>query len=111
MNRTTDRAIGTRSALRMSGTKTENRLPAPRGGSLHRTPHPLRRGRSGRPDPPPAHTVRNAMVGGIREARTAGIRPANAPITMADAMPPDHASTGITTAQFFELAYTAVAAA
>jgi hypothetical protein len=26
-------------------------------------------------------------------------------------MPPDHASTGITTAQLFELAYTAVAAA
>ena len=44
------------------------------------------------------------MVGGIREARTAGIRPANAPITMADAMPPDHASTGITKAQLFELA-------
>jgi hypothetical protein len=30
---------------------------------------------------------------------------------MAEAMPPDHASTGITTAQLFELAYTAVAAA
>src|SRR6266851_3395778 len=28
MNRTTDGPIGTRSALRMSGTKTENRLPA-----------------------------------------------------------------------------------
>ena len=53
----------------------------------------------------------NATVGGIRDARTAGIRPANAPIRMAEAMPPDHASTGITTAQPFELAYTAVAAA
>src|SRR3981081_4140066 len=62
-------------------------------------------------DPLFAHTVRNATVGGIREARTAGIRPANAPIRMAEAMPPDHASKGITTAQLFELAYTAVAAA
>jgi hypothetical protein len=34
------------------------------------------------------HTVRNATVGGIRDARTAGIRPANAPIRMAVAMPP-----------------------
>src|SRR5205807_10429876 len=58
-----------------------------------------------------AHTVRNAAVGGIRDARTAGIRPANTPIRMAEAMPPDHASTGITTAQLFALAYTAVAAA
>ncbi len=41
----------------------------------------------------------------------AGIRPANAPIRTADTMPPDHASTRITTAQPFELAYTAVAAA
>jgi hypothetical protein len=49
-------------------------------------------------DPIPAHTVRNVTVGGIRDARTAGIRPANAPIRMAEAMPPDHASTGITTA-------------
>src|SRR5207302_11411254 len=57
-----------------------------------------------------AHTVRNATVGGIRDARTAGIRPANAPIRMAEVMPPAHASTGITTAQLFELAYTAVAA-
>ena len=48
------------------------------------------------------HAVRNATVGGIRDARTAGIRPANAPIRMAEAMPPVHASTGITTAQFFE---------
>ena len=48
-----------------------------------------------------AHAVRNATVGGIRDARTAGIRPANAPIRMAEAMPPDHASTGITTAQLF----------
>ena len=54
--------------------------------------------------PPPAHAVRKATVGGIRDARTAGIRPANAPIRMAEAMPPDHASTGITTAQPFELA-------
>jgi hypothetical protein len=30
---------------------------------------------------------------------------------MAEAMPPDHASTGITTAQLFELAYAAVATA
>src|SRR5207249_3645199 len=50
-------------------------------------------------DPLPAHTVRNATVGGIRDARTAGIRPANAPIRMAAAMPPAHASTGITTTQ------------
>ena len=55
-------------------------------------------------DPLPAHTVRSATVGGIRDARTAGIRPANAPIRMAEAMPPVHASTGITMAQFFELA-------
>jgi DNA-directed RNA polymerase specialized sigma24 family protein len=40
-----------------------------------------------------------------------GIRPANAPIRMAEAMPPDQASTRITTAQLFELARTAVAAA
>src|SRR6266516_4889279 len=59
----------------------------------------------------PAHVLRNATVGGIRDARTAGIRPANAPIRMAEAMPPNHASAGITTAQLFELAYTAVAAA
>src|SRR5919109_4566385 len=55
-------------------------------------------------EPLPAHTVRNATVGGSRDARTAGIRPANAPIRMAEAMPPDHASTGITTAQLFALA-------
>jgi hypothetical protein len=55
-------------------------------------------------DPLPAHTVRNATVGGIRDARTAGSRPANAPIRMAEAMPPAHASTGITMAQLFELA-------
>jgi hypothetical protein len=36
-----------------------------------------------------------------------GIRPANAPLRTVEAMPPDHASTGITTAQ---LAYTDVAA-
>src|SRR3954469_5160947 len=62
-------------------------------------------------NPLPAHTVRNATVGGIREARTAGVRPASAPIRTAEAMPPDHASAGITTAQLFEPAYTAVAAA
>jgi hypothetical protein len=45
------------------------------------------------------HAVRNATVGDIRDARTAGIRPANAPIRMAEAMPPSHASTGIATAQ------------
>jgi hypothetical protein len=54
--------------------------------------------------PLPVQTVRKATVGGIREARTAGVKPANAPIRMAEAMPPDHASTGITTAQPFELA-------
>jgi hypothetical protein len=59
----------------------------------------------------PLIPVRNATVAGIRDARTAGIRPANAPIRMAEAMPPDHASAGITTAQLFELAYRAVAAA
>jgi len=32
---------------------------------------------------------RNATVGGIREARTAGSSPASAPIRMAEAMPPD----------------------
>src|SRR5262245_17856143 len=75
--------------------------------------HPERAAAGRRPDrdPVPAHTVRNATAGGIRDARTAGIRPANAPIRTAEAMPPDHASTGITTAQLFELAYTAVAAA
>jgi hypothetical protein len=55
-------------------------------------------------EPLPAHTVRSATVGGIRDARTAGIRPANAPIRTAEAMPPDQASAGITMAQFFELA-------
>ena len=38
----------------------------------------------------------------------AGSRPANAPMTMAEAMPPAHASTGTTAAQPLELAYTAV---
>src|SRR4051812_4548234 len=57
-----------------------------------------------------AHTVRNATVGGIRDARMAGSSPAPAPIRMAEAMPPAHASVGITTAQSFPLAYTAVAA-
>jgi hypothetical protein len=33
------------------------------------------------------------------------------PITIAETMPPGHASTGITTSQLFELAYTGVAAA
>ena len=42
----------------------------------------------------PAHAVRNATVGGIRDARTAGSRPAIAPIRMAEAMPPAHASSG-----------------
>jgi hypothetical protein len=55
-------------------------------------------------DPLSAYAVRNATVGGIRDARTAGIRPANAPMRMAEAMPPVHASTGITMSQFFELA-------
>jgi hypothetical protein len=50
------------------------------------------------------------MVGGIWEARTAGIRPANAPIRMAagDAAP---RLGGITTAQLFVLVYVAVAVA
>jgi hypothetical protein len=52
-------------------------------------------------DPLPAHTVRSAAVGGSRDARTAGMRPANAPIRMAEAMPPDHASTGMTMSQCF----------
>jgi hypothetical protein len=60
-------------------------------------------GRSAHP-PTSAHAVRNATAGGIRDARTAGIRPASAPIRMADEMPPDHASAGITIAQLFELA-------
>ena len=51
----------------------------------------------------PVHTVRNATVGAMRDARTAGIRPANAPIRMAEAMPPVHAWAGITTARFFEV--------
>ena len=55
-------------------------------------------------DPLPAHTVRSATVGGSRDARTAGMRPANAPIRMAEAMPPDHASTGMTMAQCLVLA-------
>src|SRR5579864_6750511 len=58
-----------------------------------------------------AYTVRNATAGAILDARMAGIRPANAPIRMAAAIPPDHASTGMTMAQPFVLAYTAVAAA
>src|SRR5207302_1154876 len=72
------------------------------------------RAAAGRPldrDPRPAQTVRNATVGGSRDARTAGSRPASMPIRMAEAIPPAQASTGITTAQLFELAYTAVAAA
>ena len=51
-----------------------------------------------------AHAVRSATVGGIRDARMAGIRPASAPIRMAEAMPPNHASTGITICQLLELA-------
>ena len=38
--------------------------------------------------------MRKATVGAIRDARTAGVRPARAPIRMAEAMPPAHASTG-----------------
>lgn len=45
-----------------------------------------------------AHTVRSAAVGDIRDARTAGISPATAPMRMAEAMPPVHASAGMTTA-------------
>jgi integrase/recombinase XerD len=55
-------------------------------------------------DPLPAHAVRSATVGGSREARMAGVRPAHAPMRMAEAMPPVHASTGITMCQCFELA-------
>jgi hypothetical protein len=51
-----------------------------------------------------AYTVRSATVGGSRDARTAGIRPANAPMRTAEAMPPNHASTGITMVQFLVLA-------
>jgi hypothetical protein len=51
-----------------------------------------------------AHTVRSATVGGNREARMAGARPANAPIRMAEAMPPDQASTGMTMTQCLALA-------
>jgi hypothetical protein len=51
-----------------------------------------------------AHAVRNATVGGSRDARTAGVRPASAPIRKAETMPPVHASAGITTAQCFVLA-------
>jgi SAM-dependent methyltransferase len=56
------------------------------------------------PAPRPAHTVRSATVGGIREARTAGVRPASAPMRMAEAMPPVQAWTGITVCQCLELA-------
>ena|SRR5215207_9144121 len=45
------------------------------------------------------HAVRSASVGDIRAARRAGSRPAIAPIAIADAMPPAHASSGTTTAQ------------
>ena len=48
--------------------------------------------------------LRSATVGGIRDARTAGSRPANAPIRIAETMPPTHASAGITMAHVFELA-------
>jgi NAD(P)-dependent dehydrogenase (short-subunit alcohol dehydrogenase family) len=51
-----------------------------------------------------AHAVRSATVGGSREARMAGVRPASAPIRIAEAIPPDQASTGITTCQCFVLA-------
>ncbi len=51
-----------------------------------------------------AHTVRSAMVGDIRDARTAGTRPATAPMRIAEAIPPVHASAGMTTAQPFEAA-------
>src|SRR4051795_69895 len=56
------------------------------------------------------HWLRNATVGGSRDARTAGSGPATAPIRTAEAMPPAHASTGIATDQPFDPAYTAVAA-
>ena len=38
-----------------------------------------------------AHTVRSATVGGIRDARIAGMSPATAPITRADPIPAAHA--------------------
>ncbi len=53
---------------------------------------------------PSLQAVRNAAVGDIRDARIAGSSPASAPITMAAAMPPDHALAGMTTAQPFALA-------
>ena len=55
------------------------------------------------PDDVRGQAVRSATVGGIRDARMAGSSPATAPIRTADAMPPTHASTGITTSQFFAL--------
>src|SRR5262245_51394749 len=63
------------------------------------------------PCPRQPHAVRSATVGGRREARIAGVRPATVPMRMADAMPPVHASRGITMCQCFELAYTTVAMA
>ena len=46
----------------------------------------------------------DATVGGIRDARMAGSRPAIAPMRMAEAMPPVHALAGMTIAQCFVLA-------
>jgi len=45
------------------------------------------------------HTVISASVGDSRAARIAGSSPAVAPIRIAEAIPPAHASVGITTAQ------------
>src|SRR5260370_36824162 len=115
-------ANGEEQVRALPATRPHPRRRPPRPRTVHRPRHRHRprrhahreRAGAGWPldrDPLPAHTVRNATAGGIRDARTAGIRPANTPIRMAEAMPPDHASTGITTAQLFELAYTAVAAA
>jgi hypothetical protein len=46
-----------------------------------------------------AHTLRRAAAGASRAARTAGYRPASAPMTSASATPPATASTGTTTIQ------------
>jgi hypothetical protein len=46
-----------------------------------------------------AHTVLSASVGDRRAARIAGMSPAIAPIRIAAAIPPAHASIGMTTAQ------------
>jgi hypothetical protein len=51
-----------------------------------------------------SQTVRSASVGESLAARSAGKRPAMAPIRTADPIPPPHASGGITTVQFLAVA-------